>query len=269
MNQQTVSIALAVLGVILLWVLLSTSRADTFINPITREEERVALTRADQIEMGTEMRLEIEQELNGLESNSEINARISSISSRLLQALRQLEIRFPHPENDATHLSNFPYQFRVVQDEAVINALALPGGSIYITMGLYRELESDDELAAVLAHEIGHVALRHSAQAFETLIKGQLALYLLSKLIGQTHTLFDAGELTEFLLQLRFSRDRESASDRFGYMLLCLSGYDPRGLSQVFEFFKQISTTSNPEWSLTHPLPESRIESVKRMSCAF
>lgn len=272
MNQEIIAGVIVVAIALLGWIFLSTSKADTFTNPITRTDERVALTREDQIELGESFREEVEAELEGAETDFSVNSRMDAITQRLLVALRELERRVPHPGGNPNHLSNFPYRFRVARDSEVINAFALPGGPIYITRGLYDKIGSDDELAAVLAHEIGHVALRHSAKAYETLMKGQLALSVLDQLLGRGTTLFDASTLAEYLLQLSFSRDRESSSDHFGYLLLCEAGFDTQGMSDLFETFVELSGSQgsiNPEWSLTHPLPQSRIQYVKNLTCAL
>ena len=266
MTDEIIGIAIAAVLAVVGWILLSTSEADSFINPLSGEKDRVALTRERQIEIGQEVRGELEPELGGVENNR----RVDEIANVLFQSLKQLEVQRPFPNNNPRHLSNFPYSFRVLRSEEVVNALALPGGPIYITRSLYDLLPSDDMIAAVLAHEIGHVALRHSAKSFETILKGELALNLLGKLLSRgQQSVYDASALADYLLQLRFSRDREADADQFGYMLLCIAGYDPRAMSQVFEVFESLSSGQNPEWTLTHPLPGSRISAVNGYSCSF
>lgn len=267
MSEEVIGIAIALLIAIVGWIFLSTSEADVFYNPVTGERERVVLTREDQIQLGLEIRSELEPELGGVINDQ----RVANVANVLFQTLKQLEVQFQFPADNPRHLSNFPYLFQVLRTEDVVNALALPGGPIYITEGLNEYLITDDMIAAVLAHEIGHVALRHSAESYETLLKGQLALSLLDRLLGRgQEVIFDASALADHLLQLRFSREREAESDRFGYMLLCLSGYDPKAMGQVFEVFQSLGAgSSQAEWTLTHPLPASRISAVNSYTCTF
>ena len=266
MTEEMIGIGIAVVLAVVGWIFLSTSEGDAFIDPLTGKKDRVALTREDQIQLGQEVRIELEPELGGVVNDR----RVAEIANVLFQSLKQLEVQMPFPNNNPRHLSNFPYSFSVLRTEEVINALALPGGPIYITQALYDELPSDDMIAAVLAHEIGHVALRHSAKAYETVLKGQLALNLLGKLLSRgQEPVYDASALADYLLQLRFSRDREAAADRFGYLLMCVAGYDPRAYTQVFQVFENLSRGGSPEWTLTHPLPSSRISAVNGYTCSF
>lgn len=263
-------VALAVFG----WIYLSVSRADTFINPITHENERVALTRAEQIEIGTSSRTKIIEELGGLEIEQAVSSRVQTVFSKLLIALGRLERRLPHPGGDVNHLSNFPFRVMVTEDPEIINAFASPGGNIYLTRGLYDRIGgNDDALAAVLGHEIGHVSLRHTARQYETLMKGYYALSIIDLLLGRKpHILLDVSIIVNNLFQLRFSRDHETASDHFGYLLLCEAGYDPGGMAELMDVLKEASDLEGAlpiEWALTHPLPQSRIDYVNRLTCAL
>ena len=263
-NEETITIALAVLVAIGLWVWLSASNADTFLNPLTAQRESVALDRDTQIQLGQD----IQSELEKMYGSSDAEPAIFNVGGRLLQALQQLEQTLSSNRGQDANLSSFPYQFRVLNTTEVINALALPGGSVFITKGLLAQLKTEAQLAAVLGHELSHIALRHAARAYETLMKGSLAIYLLQKLTGQRfQDLYDAAELVDYLLQLQYSRDRETAADHLGFLLACFAGYDPHGMIELFEIFKRLSLSHKPEWESTHPLPESRIEYVSHLSC--
>lgn len=159
-----------------------------------------------------------------------------------------------------------PYKFYVVNSD-VINAFALPGGPIFITRGLLMKLNSESELAGVLAHELGHINARHHARFLEKMYALNLlfnigALLVADKPYGQL--LIQFGKIGEQLLTLKFSRDQEREADRLGVVYALKAGYNPRGLLGVFETFKSMERSEIPEWLQTHPIPESRIKEVQK-----
>ncbi len=152
-----------------------------------------------------------------------------------------------------------PYDVRViVLDHPMVNAFALPGGPILIMRGLIDFTESPDELAGVLAHEMGHVAARHSLQK----LMEQLGIaFFFGILLGDigTGTIAVAGET---LLLLSYSRDLESEADDLGLARMAGAGLDPRGLAAFFERLEEKSGGEASEWMRllsTHPLDDSRV----------
>lgn len=115
-----------------------------------------------------------------------------------------------------------PYTFKVLRGREV-NAISLPGGFIYATEGLMRFVGSDDELAFVMAHEVGHVAARHHA----TMIERQFFISLLARwLLGGDPTAAQVGEIVTFLLARGFSREHEYEADRLGVLYAHRAGFD-------------------------------------------
>jgi Zn-dependent protease with chaperone function len=152
-----------------------------------------------------------------------------------------------------------PYDVKViVLDHPMVNAFALPGGPILIMRGLIDFAKSPDELAGVLAHEMGHVAARHSLQK----LMEQLGIgFFFGILLGDvgTGTIAVAGET---LLLLSYSRDLESEADDLGLARLAAAGLDPRGLAEFFERMEEKSGGEASEWMRllsTHPLDEARV----------
>ncbi|MGC9141354.1 MAG: M48 family metalloprotease [Caldimicrobium sp.] len=155
-----------------------------------------------------------------------------------------------------------PFNFYLVNSE-VINAFALPGGPVVITRGIFLTLNSESELAGILAHEIGHIEKRHHAKFVEKQLALNFLLQLSSYLLPQNLTgelLFQLGQISAGLLSLKFSRDQEKEADETGFYLLLKAHYSPEGMLRVFEKFKKMSETRPPEWLSTHPLPETRIK---------
>ncbi|MEQ1542932.1 MAG: M48 family metalloprotease [Novosphingobium sp.] len=160
----------------------------------------------------------------------------------------------------------------------VNNAFAIPGGYIYTTRQLVALMNNEAELAAVLGHEVGHVAARHAAKrqsaATKNTIIGVLGTVLSGVLLGnsQVGQLLQKGFLQgSQLLTLKYSRAQETESDKLGVEYLRRAGYDPRAMSTVLQSLANQNTldarlmgTANkvPEWASTHPDPASRVRTA-------
>jgi len=160
----------------------------------------------------------------------------------------------------------------------VHNAFAVPGGYIYTTRQLVTLMNSEAELAAVLGHEVGHVAARHSQrrqQAAQTnSILGVLGAIGSSLLLGNSeigNTLSRSFLEGSQLLTLRFSRKQELEADDLGIQYLSRAGYDQRAMGTVLASLAaqnaldarlQGRNASVPEWASTHPDPASRVQSA-------
>ncbi|MCL4672875.1 MAG: M48 family metalloprotease [Sphingomonadaceae bacterium] len=160
----------------------------------------------------------------------------------------------------------------------VNNAFAIPGGYVYSTRQLVALMNNEAELAAVLGHEVGHVAARHSqrrqaAAQKNTLIGGGLAI-LSSVLLGDSgigNTLSRGFLQGSQLLTLKFSRTQELQADDLGIQYLTKAGYDPRAMGTVLSSLAaqnaldaqlQGRDARMPEWASTHPDPASRVQSA-------
>ncbi len=256
-------VALLVLGV---WVGLSVYRGDTYVHLLTGKEESVALTLGMQISLGEDLAADFEQQLGGLFDDPQAQGQVNRIGLRLIQALTKME-NMKQPQS-ATRLNwaVFNLQFKVLNSDK-LNAFALPNGSLYITKGLLESLGSDDQVAAVFAHEIGHVVLRHAAKDLAARLKGNVLLLALQMLLGKDIARLVGG--AAYLLELSYSREQELEADHAGYLLSCFAGYRPQAMIEVFEFFK--AQEGNPELELlrTHPLPQTRIDYLEKFSCAL
>jgi len=136
-----------------------------------------------------------------------------------------------------SHRPRLPYQFTPVNDPAV-NAFALPGGKICVTRGLLARLESEDALAAVLGHEVGHVTARHAVAAYNrqvlaTLFLATSAAVLEAKDVRGKELLWVGGLLGTQLLLASYSRDQERQSDTLGLSYAVAAGYSPWGMVET------------------------------------
>lgn len=162
------------------------------------------------------------------------------------------------------------YRFAALETDEV-NAFACPGGTILITRGLLAKASSEDELAAILAHEIAHVTLQHGLQAIKKANMAEAFTYLgsgaaqaagksedLAKLTG----LFDQSidDIVKTLITNGYSREAEAEADALGRKFLAGTGYDPEALRRVLA--KMGGEGGSGGMFATHPAPETRIQSL-------
>jgi len=159
----------------------------------------------------------------------------------------------------------FDYQFFVVQSP-VINAFAVPGGYIFVFSGLLVHLGNDDELAGVLAHEIGHVAAHHIVRQQQ---QGQVwtAAALLGVLLSAVNPVLGAaGIAAAQTAQLKYSREFEQEADFLGLRYSDEAGYDPHSLGTFFKTLlaeQRLNPAGVPAYMLSHPITEDRISHVE------
>ncbi|MBA2847865.1 M48 family metalloprotease [Thermosulfuriphilus ammonigenes] len=161
----------------------------------------------------------------------------------------------------------FSYRFFVVKDRT-LNAFAAPGGLVFVHTGLLEVLDSEDELADVLAHEFAHVQCRHVAKRIEKLSRLNLAtaaVAIAGAFFGKGQTssmLFSTSSALATTLALRYSRADEEEADRVGYEYILASGYDPRGLISILKKMQRhrwLVSDNVPSYLLTHPGSSERL----------
>jgi predicted Zn-dependent protease len=215
------------------------------------------LTDEEEIAIGREAAEEFER-TNPLSDDPALNARVTRIGTAIVPFQ-------PRP--------TLPFTFKVI-DSPEINAFALPGGFIYITRGILDFVESDDELAGVIGHEIAHVALRHGAQQIEILAYAQAVLDGLISgnadlaTIYQDHRAQFATDLVATLALNGWGRELELDADEYGTVYMAQAGYDPYAVVQLLERFAAEEKGSGDgdifaQWMATHPPFAARIERVE------
>jgi Zn-dependent protease with chaperone function len=196
-------------------------------------------------------------------ANSEAQERIARIGNGVLE-------RWPVP------LKGYRYRFQVV-DSDDINAFAVPTGYIFVTRGLMEALERDDEVAAVLAHEIAHVESRHTYRIWRNAQKAAVLIGILGALSGATNTSADdiITRMSNFAANLflsGFGRDREREADLFASLFLQTSGKADASLHQVLQKLKFARDVIDPLGNAgaglfaTHPDIEERLSRARRTS---
>jgi predicted Zn-dependent protease len=204
---------LLVAGLCLAWVACAT-------NPVTGQHEVILMSPEREAALGREAAQQVAQEM-GLVEDPALAAFVDAIGQRVAARSPRKDVRF---------------QFHVA-DMAETNAFALPGGYIYVSRGLLALVRDEDELANVLAHEVGHVAARHAAQretralgvgllgALGTLAAGALGGAPAAEAVGQL------GQLAGASLIASYSRDQERQADEVGQKMAKAAGFDPIGMA--------------------------------------
>lgn len=184
-------------------------------NPVTGQKEFTGLMSPQQEEsIGASQHQEIIKQYGGIYSNPAIQAYVEDIGQKMAQYSERKDVT---------------YKFTVL-DSPIVNAFALPGGYIYITRGILALANSEAELAAVLGHEIGHVAARHQASRYSQGVLTQLGATVLSAAIGVPAASQAIG-LGSNLYMSSYSRAQETQSDQLGVRYLVRAGYDPMAMS--------------------------------------
>ncbi len=208
---------------------------------------------AQDVEMGKEAAQEIEKEVQILDDRTLTNY-VAGIGKRLAAN---------------SQAPDYPYTFKVVAEPS-INAFALPGGPIYVHSGLIAAADNEAQLAGVMAHEIAHVALRHStnrvSKAYAVQIPIMLAAGALDKKGGLLGTLGQLGiGFGVNSLFLKYSRSAEKDADIVGARMMARSGYDPVEMARFFEKLEAEGGSSGrmPQFFSDHPNPGNRVRYVE------
>lgn len=160
------------------------------------------------------------------------------------------------------------WEFILFEDPSA-NAFAMPGGKIAVFTGLLDRIDSDDELAAVIGHEIAHVQLRHANQRMSAeLIRGAVGV---AAAVGTKDMDSDDRALvlaaygigSQVGIMLPYSRSHETQADRLGLLIAARAGYDPRAAIRFWQKMAQSSPNTMPEFLSTHPGYETRQETLR------
>ena len=165
------------------------------------------------------------------------------------------------------------YSFLVL-DSDDINAFATPGGHVFITRGLLRCARTEDALAAVLAHEIGHIQLRHGMQAIQrarmtealTILAQEGAKSLGGRELAQLTEVFGGtiSDITNTMVNNGYSRTYEYQADKAAVSILRRAGYSPGALADMLSIMAKRIKPGGSDFAKTHPSPLNRIAELKK-----
>ncbi len=207
------------------------------INPIQVEAGFISVKQ--EVEMGQQASKELEKEY-GLVEDIEMQQRVSNIGNRLVGASGRTEL---------------PFTFKVLKNKE-INALALPGGPVYLFQGLIDYMQTDEELAGVIAHEIGHIAKRHTVKQIEKNMG--MTLLMIAAFGGK------GVELQSLILNAisaGYSREDEREADKLGFTYIIQSGGNPYSSLMGMKKIKALEGDHVSNYGLfsDHPETDERI----------
>ncbi|MEO0294187.1 MAG: M48 family metallopeptidase [candidate division WOR-3 bacterium] len=208
----------------------------------------ILISSEEEVRIGEQVAKDVESK-EKLVSNSAIQSYVNEVGQKIVRVCDRKDIE---------------YKFKVIEKED-INAFACPGGFIYIYTGLLKTLDSEAELAAVLAHEVSHVVARHSVKKLQSIygysIIAQLALG--EKAEGVLGKIVDVAAM---LILQGYSRENEFEADSYGLLYAKNAGYNPKGMVEVFKKFKKME--GNPPPAIlgllsSHPPSQDRIKKAE------
>lgn len=245
-----IAIVIAIAGAI-------TYMSSSATNEITGENQRVALSPDQEVALGLQAMPEVAQQFGG-EIHHQVNDYVEAVGQRVVS-------------QSVASKTPYKFDFHVLADAQTVNAFALPGGQVSVTVGMLRQLKSEAELAAVLGHEIGHVVGRHGAeqlskQQFSQALVGAVGVATYDGTSGGQQQAAMAAAVAQ-LVSMRFGREDELQSDSLGIHLMKQAGYDPQGMVSLMKVLgAQGGGKRQPEFFSTHPSPENRISRLEGMA---
>jgi predicted Zn-dependent protease len=253
---------------------MSSRKLNRWPYPAAAGAALVTLTTAGTVLLAAQLNLRpgfnlfsVEQDLRVGKENAalvekQVPVLIDDVVTRYLNQLgRRLSGYAPFNQTD------YVWQFKVLNSED-INAFALPGGYIYVNRATLESAQDEAQLAGVLAHEEGHVVLRHGTHQLSQTMLAEKPLEILGNLIGQDDSLtnrlmqFGMGLGAQSIL-LHNSRGMEAQADAEGAYILYQAGYDPRALTRFFEIIEQKYPQQTLQFLSDHPDPGNRVKLVE------
>ena len=216
----------------------------TVTNPITDQPESILISEQQEIQIGRSVAQEIARQMK-LVRHSDWVAYVEDVGYQVA---------------DVSDRPNLPYQFRVVADKE-LNAFSTPGGWVYINMGLVR-IANEDELAAVLAHEVGHIAARHSVKHMQTQMGYQWLISLAGAFGGVDQNAQKIAGAAFDLIQRGFSREDELEADILAIRYTYWVGYNPKALITILKKMQEEEKrepSAIERFISTHPALSERI----------
>jgi len=226
--------------------------SSTDVNPVTGEKQRVQLSPQQEQVIGLQARNQMAEQHGGLYPDEQLQAYVDAVGEKLIT-------------ETGAQQSPYNFEFHLLRDAQTINAFALPGGQVFLTAGLMRQLTDESQLAGVLGHEIGHVIGRHGA---EHIAKQQLGVSLVNAVgvaasdgsYGSGRNAAAIAQAVNQLVSLQYGRADELESDRLGLQFMTEAGYDPQGIVELMAVLEQANGRGGapPEFFSSHPNPGNR-----------
>jgi predicted Zn-dependent protease len=211
----------------------------------------VSMSREDQQKLGLQAAAEVYKQMPALPDSSPVAQYVQQLGKKLERVIPQQY--------------SWPYQFHVIQQKE-INAFALPGGPIFVNIGTINAADNEAELAGVIAHEMSHVYMQHSAK--------QAPKQEWANSLGALGGVFGGralGNLARLGIQmgagavlLKYSRGDEAQADSVGAIIMYKAGYNPKAMAEFFQKLEQQGGSGGPQFLSDHPNPGNRVAAVEK-----
>jgi predicted Zn-dependent protease len=218
------------------------------VNPVTGQTQFMTVSEDREFSMGQQVDKQVREEMGVYLEDPELRSLVKEVGAGISQ--------------HTARAKTLNYRFEIV-DSPDFNAFALPGGFVYVHRGLLEKVNSTDELASVLGHEIAHVDARHSAALIskvELLQIGLLAANVATQ--GAMQPFGDLVNVGAALALNKFSRDAEREADHFGTLYMTTAGYNPKSSLDIMKAIQRIQLrepSSTETWFMTHPPTGERL----------
>lgn len=222
-------------------------------NPATGKRQFNIVSEGQEIAIGQQAHPEILRQYGVYDEKPELNRLVERVGRRLAAQSER---------------PNLPWTFTVL-DTPMVNAMAVPGGYIYITRGMLERINSEDELAGVLGHEIAHVTARHSAQQISKQQLAQVGL-VLGAVVAGPEALDRYGQLAQLglgLLFQRYSRQHETEADLLGTGYMAEARFHPVGAERMLMTLQRLDKNESSgidRYFMSHPDPAKRVRDVRQ-----
>lgn len=228
---------------------LGISGCSTEYNIVTGEQESYYYSTEKEVHLGNAMAKEIEKK-NKLVDDPLVQNRVEEMGKKIVAVCDRQDI---------------DYTFKVL-DEDEVNAVSLPGGHVYIFKGLIDKVNSDDQLAAVIAHEISHIVARHSVKKLQGMQAFNILRILTSQIPSGGAEVGGAADVAFTELILGYGREDELLADQLAARYTKRAGFNPGGMISFLKRLQEIEKRKPPTqktYFKTHPYVPDRIRVVK------
>jgi predicted Zn-dependent protease len=225
-------------------------------NPVTGKSQVVLVSEQQEVELGKQYFRITTQLSEGETPHREVQNLVTRVGMKMAHSSER---------------PNLPWEFNVV-DSNEPNAYALPGGKLSITRGLISKMESEDQLASVLGHEIGHVTAKHAVVSASRsqllgLLLGVGGAVLQTQGVPGAGAIELAGQVGAALLTTKYSRDQERQADELGFKYMTAAGYNPRALVETMQILAAAAEREPSKFEnlfASHPMTSERIATAEQ-----
>lgn len=234
-HKILIVIAISIIAVVTFFLLSGKAQ----INPVTGEKQHITLTPDQEVMLGIESAPQLAIQFGGIYQHGDADKKVKTIGKKLVSS---------------SDIARSPYQFdfHVLADSHTIDAFALPGGQIFLTLGLYKKLKKNDEIAAILSHQIGHVIGRHAS---EKLFKSNVFKGIFDPdtvLVSE----FPPGLISKYLadfINLKYDNKEENEADHLGIGYATQAGLKLDSFSKGF-FIEENTAGKSDLFFQKHPV---------------